>query len=160
MSQKSWKKLFPFTWETRPNINPSTMPGSLVRLRPKLLSDSDDDYMWRTDKELCDLDATQPINLTLKEFTKFHETDIKQPSPWSVRFAIETLDDVHIGNCIYSFTETNLVYLHTLESNLRAQASFKKSGLTEKKAVARNRYNFIRMEITKSEWLNLVQPIK
>ena len=80
MSQKSWKKLFPFTWETRPNINPSTMSGSLVRLRPKLLSDSDDDYMWRTDKELCDLDATQPINLTLKEFTKFHETDVKQPS--------------------------------------------------------------------------------
>ena len=61
---------------------------------------------------------------------------------------------------IYSFTEINIVYLHTLESNLRAQASFKKSGLTEKKAVARNRYNFIRMEITRSEWVSLVQSIK
>ena len=80
MSQKSWKKLFPFKWETRPNINPSTVTGNLVRLRPKLRSDSDDDYKWRTDKELCDLDATQPINLTLKEFTKFFETDVKQPS--------------------------------------------------------------------------------
>ena len=62
--------------------------------------------------------------------------------------AVTTLAD-HV------FTETpiELIYLHTLEWNHRARRSFSKSGFREVGPIRRGRYDFIRMELTRAEWL-------
>ncbi|MEX0762712.1 MAG: GNAT family N-acetyltransferase [Dehalococcoidia bacterium] len=77
------------------------LQGELVVLRSKRVEDAAADYSWRVDPELAGLDATRPINLTLREYTRFHRDDLEFPSPWSVRLAIDTLDGEHIGNCMY-----------------------------------------------------------
>ena len=59
---------------------------------------------------------------------------------------------------IFSSTEINLVYLHTLKSNFRAQKSFIKSGFIFKNFIRKNGYDFVRMEITKSSWENVKKP--
>ena len=197
MNQKSWKKLFPFSKIESYNITPSIINGENVNIRPKILSDGESDYYWRSDPELSNLDATTPITLTLKEYLKYHESELKYPSNWSVRFGIETNEKIHIGNCMYydidfkkksaelgimignkkywskgygseavkltlihifSSTEINLVYLHTLKSNFRAQKSFIKSGFIFKNFIRKNGYDFVRMEITKSSWENIKKP--
>ena len=53
---------------------------------------------------------------------------------------------------IFLNTEIDLVYLHTLKTNLRAQSSFIKSGFLKKNTVRKNGYNFIRMEIDRKIW--------
>ncbi|MSQ40998.1 MAG: N-acetyltransferase [Dehalococcoidia bacterium] len=55
----------------------------------------------------------------------------------------------------YVFTQTpiRLFYLHTLEWNQRARKSFAKSGFREVGPVRRGKYQFIRMELTRDEWL-------
>ena len=68
MNQKSWKKLFPFSKIESSNITPSIINGENVNIRPKILSDGESDYYWRSDPELSNLDATTPITLTLKEY--------------------------------------------------------------------------------------------
>jgi RimJ/RimL family protein N-acetyltransferase len=73
----------------------------MVVLRPKRMEDAEADYRWRIDPELAALDATRPITITLKEYSRYHRDDLQFPSPWSVRFAIDTLDGYHIGNCMY-----------------------------------------------------------
>ena len=197
MNQKSWKKLFPFSKIESYVISSSIINGENINIRPKILSDGESDYYWRSDPELSYLDATIPITLTLKEYLKYHESELKYPSKWSVRFGIETNEKIHIGNCMYydidfqkksaelgimignkqywnkgygsesvklilihifSFTEIDLIYLHTLKSNFRAQKSFTKSGFTFKSFVRKNGYDFVRMEITKSSWENIKKP--
>jgi RimJ/RimL family protein N-acetyltransferase len=75
--------------------------GKLVVLRSKRIADAEADYRWRVDPELAALDATRPITLTFREYSRYHRDDLQFPSPWSVRFAIETIDGRHIGNCMY-----------------------------------------------------------
>ena len=75
--------------------------GKLVVLRLKKFSDVDRDYSWRTDPELADLDATSPIRLSLDEYGRHYRDELEYPSPWSARYAIETLDGTHIGNAMY-----------------------------------------------------------
>ncbi len=70
-------------------------------LRAKLFSDVDRDYSWRSDPELAELDATTPIRLSLDEYSRHYSDEINYPSPWSVRYAIETHDGLHIGNAMY-----------------------------------------------------------
>ena len=100
MNQKSWKKLFPFS-KSSIEVTSKLIEGLNVNIRPKILSDGESDYLWRIDPELSDLDATNPITLSLDEYLKFHESELKYPSKWSVRFAIETKEKKHIGNCMY-----------------------------------------------------------
>ncbi len=74
--------------------------GSKVLLRAKQPEDAADDYRWRTDSELATLDATVPLPMTFREFTRMFEDELRYPLPGVRRYAIETLDGVHIGNCM------------------------------------------------------------
>ena len=102
MKPESWKKLWPWQRD-KPQVQTiDRLEGELVVLRPKRMDDVPADYMWRIDPELADLDATRPINLTIREYGRYQKDELQFPSPWSVRLAIDTLhDDRHIGNCMY-----------------------------------------------------------
>jgi len=76
------------------------LTGSKVKLRPKRLQDAVNDYSWRRDAELCCLDAATPILCSFEEFLENYVEELHHPSR-SYRFAIETLDGKHIGNCSY-----------------------------------------------------------
>jgi ribosomal-protein-alanine N-acetyltransferase len=85
-----------FTALTRPPL----LTGNKVKLRPKRLEDAANDYGWRQDAELCRLDAAPPIICSFEEFLKNYVDDLHRVSQ-SYRFAIETKDGRHIGNCSY-----------------------------------------------------------
>ncbi len=191
MKPESWKKLWP--WQrNKPRVqNIERIDGELVILRAKRMEDVPADYTWRTDPELSHLDATRPINLTMREYGRFQQDELQFPSPWSVRLAIDTRNGQHIGNCMYYdidfnqgkaelgimigdrdhwsqgygedavrtllrhiFTDTpiTLVYLHTLTKNLRAQRCFTKAGFRPVGEARRDGYDFVKMEILRSDW--------
>ena len=77
-----------------------TIRAGNVVLRPKKLEDALNDYTWRCDQELATLDATTPLRQEYQEFLRFYEEGLSYPTPWSQRFAIDTLDAKHIGNCM------------------------------------------------------------
>lgn len=79
---------------------PPTLSGNKVKLRPKSLRDAIEDYQWRIDSELCQLDATQPITSSFEEYLRLTAVAPLYSSK-SCNFAIETLDQKHIGNCSY-----------------------------------------------------------
>ncbi len=77
------------------------LTGQKVVLREKRLSDTANDYAWRTDPELARYDAALPLKLSLREFTLYYTEQMrafKEDRRW---FAIDTLDGKHIGNCMY-----------------------------------------------------------
>ena len=84
--------------QARTNIR---LIGELTVIRSKVMDDAETDYSWRIDPELASLDATRPVTLTFTEYLRYHRDDVRYPSPWSVRMAIDTLDGKHIGNCMY-----------------------------------------------------------
>ena len=59
----------------------------------------------------------------------------------------------------YIFRHTNFkrLYLKTLEKNLRAQRSFKKSGFKPCGNMIRDNYHFLMMDLTRDEWLKRQQ---
>jgi RimJ/RimL family protein N-acetyltransferase len=69
-------------------------------LRPKHSQDAVNDYGWRQDIELCRLDAAPPIQCSFEEFLENYLEDLHRLNQ-SYRFAIDTLDGNHIGNCSY-----------------------------------------------------------
>ena len=69
-----------------------------VILRPKRLEDAEDDYSWRLDEELAELDASSPIRQSFDEFLRFYKDDLTRQSPSSMKFAIADLTGIHIGN--------------------------------------------------------------
>lgn len=69
-------------------------------LRNKRLDDAWDDYCWRRDEELARLDAADPLNMPFPEYLQYYREDMRHSTPWSRRFAIETPDGRHIGNCM------------------------------------------------------------
>jgi RimJ/RimL family protein N-acetyltransferase len=74
--------------------------GKKVILRPKDLEDAATDYQWRTDAELCRLDASQPLTNSFEEFLKWYREELRYI--WQgCHFAIGTVDGKHIGNCSY-----------------------------------------------------------
>ena len=75
--------------------------GQKVILRGKRIEDASDDYSWRSDEELARLDATRPLNMTYSDFLRFSREEQAFPSPLSRRFAIDTFEGRHIGNCMY-----------------------------------------------------------
>jgi RimJ/RimL family protein N-acetyltransferase len=79
---------------------PPLLIGNKVNLRPKFLEDAANDYSWRQDAELCHLDAAPPILCSFEEFLENYLEDLRRLNR-SYRFAIETLDGRHIGNCSY-----------------------------------------------------------
>ena len=79
---------------------PPLLTGNKVKLRPKRLQDAATDYNWRQDVELCRLDAAPPLMCSFEEFLENYSDDLRRLNR-SYRFAIETKDGKHIGNCSY-----------------------------------------------------------
>ncbi len=75
--------------------------GSKVILRDKRLADAQDDYTWQTDPELAQLDAAPLLAITFSQYLSDYASELCYSSPTRHRFAIETLDGKHIGNCAY-----------------------------------------------------------
>lgn len=74
--------------------------GLKVVLRRKRAEDAANDYRWRTDPELAELDATVVMRMSFEEYQHRYEEELRYPTPWVKRFAVETLDGLHIGNCM------------------------------------------------------------
>jgi RimJ/RimL family protein N-acetyltransferase len=72
-----------------------------TRLREKRLSDASSDYLWQTDPELAALDAVPPQSLSYPDYLGRYAAELRYASAQRQRFAIETLDGEHIGNCTY-----------------------------------------------------------
>ncbi len=75
--------------------------GKLVRLREKTIEDAADDYAWRCDPELARFDATSPLRMPFAQFAAEYESELRNPSPYRRRIAIDDLSNRHIGNCTY-----------------------------------------------------------
>ena len=69
-------------------------------IREKQVEDGDDDYRWRTDPQLAELDAAPVLRQQLKDFMRDYQNELKYPTPWVHRYGIDTLDGLHIGNCM------------------------------------------------------------
>lgn len=72
-----------------------------TRLREKRLGDAGCDYNWQTDPELAALDAVSPPPLSYPEYLARYAVELRYPLARRKRFAIETSDGEHIGNCTY-----------------------------------------------------------
>jgi len=75
--------------------------GTKIKLRDKRPADALDDYTWRTDLELAQLDATPLLTITFPQYLSDYASEVRYPSPTRRPFAVETLDGKHIGNCVY-----------------------------------------------------------
>jgi RimJ/RimL family protein N-acetyltransferase len=75
--------------------------GGKIKLRGKRLADAPDDYAWQTDPELAELDAAPLRTITFPQYLAEYTSELHYPSLTRHRFAIETLDSEHIGNCSY-----------------------------------------------------------
>ncbi|MBA7644515.1 hypothetical protein ES703_52259 [subsurface metagenome] len=76
--------------------------GSKVKLRNKRLSDARNDYVWQTDPELTQLDATPLLTISYSQYLLDYTSGLRRYSnPNRHPFAIETPDGKHIGNCVY-----------------------------------------------------------
>ena len=74
---------------------------SKVILRDKRLADARDDYAWATDPELAQLDAAPLVTATFSQYLSDYTNGLHSLLPTSHRFAVDTLDGKHIGNCSY-----------------------------------------------------------
>ena len=74
--------------------------GEKILLRKKRIEDAEDDHRWRQDPELAELDAASVLRQSLKDFRRDLEHELKTPTPWVKRFGVDTLDGLHIGNCM------------------------------------------------------------
>lgn len=75
--------------------------GTKVILRDKRLDDAANDYAWRCDEELARLDAASPMRISFADYLVSYKEELQYQSYWQRRFAIESLDGKHIGNCMY-----------------------------------------------------------
>jgi RimJ/RimL family protein N-acetyltransferase len=73
-----------------------------IILKPKEFKHLKNDYSWRKDEELSKLDAVIPIEMSFDEFRRINDPRNKNIdfSFKSYNFAIETSDEIHIGNCM------------------------------------------------------------
>jgi len=75
--------------------------GSKIELRDKRLSDAVDDYAWRTDPELSQLDAAPPLTITFPQYLSEYASELGYFFLARQSFSIQTRDGRHIGNCVY-----------------------------------------------------------
>ena len=75
--------------------------GQKVILREKRLADAWDDYTWETDPELAQLDAAPAAATTFSQYLLDYTDELRNYHPASCRFAVDTLNGQHIGNCSY-----------------------------------------------------------
>ncbi len=72
-----------------------------IILREKTLAGAWNDYTWETDPELAQLDAASTVTTTFSQYLSDYANELCNPIPTSHRFAVDTLDGKHIGNCSY-----------------------------------------------------------
>lgn len=77
------------------------LTGQKVVLREKRLSDAENDYAWRCDRDLARMDAASPVKPSYREYLACYADELRFPSKRRRRFAIDSLDGKHIGNCMY-----------------------------------------------------------
>ena len=76
--------------------------GGRIGLREKSDTDAWNDYSWRNDEELSELDAARPLSMSFELYQPIHKEDLRYPAPRSHRFAVEDIETgTHIGNCMY-----------------------------------------------------------
>ena len=75
--------------------------GSKTILRSKRLAYAQNDYMWRTDPQLAQLDAAPPLTTTFSRYLSDYANELCYLPSIRQEFAVETLDGKHIGNCVY-----------------------------------------------------------
>ncbi len=75
--------------------------GREVILREKRLADARDDYTWEIDPELAQLDAAPVVAITFSQYFLDYANEMHNSHPTNCRFAVDTLDGRHIGNCSY-----------------------------------------------------------
>jgi len=73
--------------------------GAKIKLRHKKLSDARNDYAWQTIPELAQLDAVPVLTISFASYLLDYTWELRYSSPTRYRFAVETLDGKHIGNC-------------------------------------------------------------
>ena len=71
--------------------------GTKVRLRDKRLSDARNDYRWQTNPELVRLDATPLLATSFPQYLLDYTSALRYTTSTRHPFAIEILDDEHIG---------------------------------------------------------------
>jgi ribosomal-protein-alanine N-acetyltransferase len=81
-------------------IETDLLKGQKVVIRPKRISDASNDYLWRRDEELTRLDASQILRIPFSAFLLDYHDEMRHESSRRRRFAIDTLDGQHIGNCM------------------------------------------------------------
>lgn len=79
----------------------TTLKGTKVILREKRLEDAANDYAWRCDEELARLDAAWPMTISFADYLASYKEELRYHDSYQRRFAIESLDGKHIGNCMY-----------------------------------------------------------
>ena len=72
-----------------------------IKLRDKSLADALNDYVWRIDPELAELDASPLLNDSFRQYLLEYSIEMRYPSSIRQAFAVETLEGKHIGNCVY-----------------------------------------------------------
>lgn len=73
--------------------------GKRVVLRGKRLEDARKDYAWKTDNELAHLDAAIPLDMPFFRYLLSYAEELRSDNTGGHRYAIETIDGKHIGNC-------------------------------------------------------------
>ena len=81
--------------------DPVFVEGERVVLREKQVSDIADDYQWRTDPELAELDATRPLQMNFSDFERYSIEELNYPASRSKRLAVDTVCGSHIGNVMF-----------------------------------------------------------
>ena len=75
--------------------------GHKITLRSKNLADARNSYAWQTDPELARMDAISPLDMAFAQYLSEYTFELYSPSTNRQEFAIETMDDEYIGNCVY-----------------------------------------------------------
>jgi len=75
--------------------------GTKIKLRAKRLADALADYSWSRDPELIRLDAAALSPTSFSQYLSDYANELRYPFSSRYRFAVETLDGKHIGNCSY-----------------------------------------------------------
>ncbi len=76
------------------------MPRQEIHLRPKKVSDLANDFLWRCDVQLARFDARPPLCMPFCDFIGSYMQEMDDGHD-SYRFAIETEEGKHIGNCMF-----------------------------------------------------------
>ncbi|MFC2069587.1 GNAT family N-acetyltransferase [Chloroflexota bacterium] len=70
-------------------------------MRDKTTTDAWDDYAWETDPELARMDAAPVVSIPYSQYLSDYTEELLHPYMNNRRFAIDTPDGKHIGNCSY-----------------------------------------------------------